>query len=278
MCNVLNDSASFRIKGILRHFCIVVISLLFLLTNARAETLTVAVVPFSNNTGQEQFAGLSSGIADLLATELANGKDVQVADRSHLESLIKEQALSLHDLQSLNKAVEVGKLLAVDRLIAGGVMKVNNNIAIVAQVIDINSSRIMASFNETGLVDELLNISFRVTQKIHGALDIPIQKIDLEDIDHNPIASLHFMKGLGLYYAGNRDWAIMEFMKSSKLNPAHDASVYYIALNYFDGGEYKHAQIECQYYIKMFEKGTYVDQCHTIINLSNEKLEKQQYE
>ena len=92
------------------------------------------------------------------------------------------------------------------------------------------------------------------------------------------MASLHFMKGLGLHYAGNRDRAIMEFMKSSKLNSAHDASIYFIALNYFDEREYKHAHIECRRYLQMFEKGSYVDRCHTIINLSNEQLETFQNE
>ena len=143
--------------------------LLLPLTNATAEMLTIAVVPFSNNTGEEQYDGLSSDLADVIASQLAKNKDIQVVDRNHLESLIKEQALSLNDLQSVEKAVEVGSLLAADRLIVGGAVKVDEKIAITAQVIDINSSRISASFNETGLADELLNISFRITKKIHEA-------------------------------------------------------------------------------------------------------------
>ena len=76
----------------------------------------VAVVIGSGNQG----ASSSDTFGDLLALELL-GAGVDVVERKELDKVTSEQALSLSGVTEADKAVALGKILAVDAIVIGNV-------------------------------------------------------------------------------------------------------------------------------------------------------------
>jgi len=82
--------------------------------------------------------------------------------------------------------------------------------------------------------------------------NILLKPIDPNDIDKNPHSSLHFIRGLGFFYTGYYDNAIVEFMKAQELDQTSDKAVYWTALSYINNKEYRHAIIELEAILKQF--------------------------
>ena len=78
----------------------------------------------------------------------------------------------------------------------------------------------------------------------------PLPKIDLKKIDKSPIASLHFAKALGHYYAGNMDPAIMQFMRTIDLDPDYVEAHYWMGMCHKRLGEDAHAIIKWRKFLK----------------------------
>jgi tetratricopeptide (TPR) repeat protein len=81
-------------------------------------------------------------------------------------------------------------------------------------------------------------------------MQVPLPEIDLKKIDTSPIASLHFAKALGHYYAGDMDSAIMQFMRTMDLDPDYSEAHYWAGLCYLKTGEDAHAIIELDQFLK----------------------------
>ena len=85
-----------------------------------------------------------------------------------------------------------------------------------------------------------------LTKKLRKGLGIKLKPVKPADIDKNPKASFHFAKGLGLYFSGNYDAAIVQFMKTQDLMSKSDRPGYWMAMCFMKTGEYRHALIELE--------------------------------
>lgn len=110
-----------KAKGVL------VLAVLFLclgLLGAYAEAaLRIAVSDFENNAGAESEVNdaVRRAITDMLITELAKTPGIQVIERSRIEAIAREQRLAMSGLVEGATAVQVGRLLGVEKLITGAI-------------------------------------------------------------------------------------------------------------------------------------------------------------
>jgi curli biogenesis system outer membrane secretion channel CsgG len=148
----------------------------------------VAIMPFSYGAVSSEVGTLDvgKGIVSLIITRLVNDGTYSVIEREMLDSILKEQNLSVSDRADPATACKIGKLLSVDAIIVGtvtqfgfenknmnvgaaasaassyipyvggfgfgglGVRKGKCKVAIDARMVDINTSEILAAVNGSG--------------------------------------------------------------------------------------------------------------------------------
>lgn len=89
-------------------------------------------------------------ISDALSGELQNSGVFRVMERSQMDRIMKEQGLQASGICDGNEcAVEVGKVLGIDRIIVGSVGKIGSLFIINVRMVDVTSGEILASVRRT---------------------------------------------------------------------------------------------------------------------------------
>lgn len=218
-------------------------------TKADEIQRTLFVAPLENETGQTQYDAAAAGIADLIGATLASAKNVTVLDRERLHALTKEQKRSISGLVGDAGAVKTGKLLMADTVLTGRLSLVEGMISVSVKALHLADERVTAadqfSCEPAGLATAVLKMSRRVALAL--ALPLPAAR---DENDETPIASLHFAKGLGHYYAGNMDGAVAEFFRTLDQDPDYLDAQQFCGLAFFKLGEFDHAIIEWEALLK----------------------------
>ena len=215
-----------------------------------AAKRTIFPAPLENETGQEQYDPAAAGLSDLVAVLLAQQENVAVVERQRLEALTAEQAASLKGLTGGKYAIQAGKLLKADTVLTGRLFLVENKLTASLQAIDIASERVAAADQMAFRAEDCVETALQLARKLGQQMSLPLPEINLKDIDKSPIASLHFAKALGDYYAGNMDAAIMQFMRTIDLDPDYTEALFWSGMAYQRLGEHNHAAIEWEAYLK----------------------------
>lgn len=211
---------------------------------------TVFAWPFENVTNSEQYEPAAAGLADMVAVMLAEQPHIAVVERQRLLALTAEQALALKGLTGSKLALAAGKLLQADTVLIGRLFLLENKLTVSVQAIEIASERVLAADQLSCRPNDLPEAALQLARKLAQQMQLPLPDIDLAKIDKSPIASLHFAKALGHYYAGNMDAAIMQFMRTMDLDPDYVEAHYWSGMAYYRQNEYAHAVIEWDKYLQ----------------------------
>lgn len=208
---------------------------------------------FENETGQEIYDPFAASIGDLLAVMLSLQDDVLVVERQRLKELDKEQILSLQGLTGKEHAIQAGRLLDADTVLVGRLFLVHDKLQISTQALNLGLANVVASDQVTCNPAELLEAAYKTSRRLGKQLALRSKDIKIMEIGKLPIASFHFAKGLSHYYSGNMDSAIVEFMRTIDLDPDRIEASYWSGICYYRLGEYKHAIIEWNQFVKRSE-------------------------
>ncbi len=102
---------------------------------------TLAVSRFENLTGKMKYDGWERTFAGLMRVHLGQNKEVLIVDRSRMEPLLKEQALSLSGL--VDSARSIGHLLGADFIITGSLERENGRLIVTADMIRVKTGQII---------------------------------------------------------------------------------------------------------------------------------------
>lgn len=217
---------------------------------------TICIAPLSNNTGEVQYNALGGAVADMLAVTLAEQKSITVVERQQLRKVLDEQKLTLAALIDPATAIRVGRLLKADHILVGGIIKQKNSFIVSIQAYEIATARLASTAQAKGKITDTVQIIDKLMKKLSKTLGIKLQPIGPEKVDKNPKASFHFAKGMGMFFAGNYDSAIVHFMKAQDLAPQLDKASYWMALCFMKNGEFKHALIELKTLLRRFPQSS----------------------
>jgi TolB-like protein len=219
-----------------------------------SDPSVICISPLNNNTGDKQYDALAEGFADMLAATLSEQKTVKVVERQRLRELLKEQKLSLLGLTDPATAVKVGRFLKADRILVGGITKPKEKLIVNVHTYETETARLISSVQTQGKATDIFPFINNLVDDLCRGLNVELKPIEPNDIDKSPNASLHFIRGLGFYYAGNIDNAIVEFMKTQDLDPTSDKAGYWVAICFMNTEEYRHALIELETLLDRFPK------------------------
>jgi len=161
-----------------------------LLGEASSSSPVIAVAAFSDNSKDRDLDWLSHGFADMLSTDLASTGKVRVVARLDLDSVIREQKLSLSDLMDPKKSARMGELISADTVLTGSFMKIGNTLRVDAKLYETTTglSRGVASVQDD--VAAIFAMEKTLAVKILATLGITLAPSELVAIMQIPSPSL----------------------------------------------------------------------------------------
>jgi TolB-like protein len=84
---------------------------------------TLAILYFHNKTGWSKLDLLQKGLTLMLITDLSRLKEIQVVERVKIQALVEELGLGVSGVVEANTAPRVGRLLGVQHLVGGDIVK-----------------------------------------------------------------------------------------------------------------------------------------------------------
>jgi TolB-like protein len=134
----------------------------------------VVVLPFDNNSigaGAREFDGLGKGVQDFLITDLAGNSAVRLVDRSHIETVLKEQDLAAGGRIDAETAVRIGKILGAQYAVVGGFLADGKgNAVLTGRTIDIETTQINNPQKITGKSDDVLGLIGQLSSRLTSSM------------------------------------------------------------------------------------------------------------
>jgi len=246
--------------------------LLAIVTGATAAPV-LFVAPMSNNTGMGRFDEVAAGMTDVVMVLLARGKQAQVVERRRLRDVLREQKLAPAGLTDRKALLRVGRLLRANRIISGGLILAGGRgakatrLTATLHVWNTADGRLIGSATHSTAPSGLLELGLALTAKLGRVLEVRLAPIDPSKLDANPLAGLHYMRGLGYFHAANYDRAIMEFFRTTGLDPVHDRAAFHRALCYVRLKEHDHAVIELESFLKTHHDSSLVGRARKLLKI-----------
>ncbi len=133
-----------------------------------SEKMRIAVLDFSNTGGLSKYETIT--LSNRLASMLVKTQAFIVLERGKMDEVLNEQGFQQSGCTTTECAVEVGKLLNVQKMVNGSIGKIGQTYTIDISLIDINTAQIERSFirDYKGEIDGLLQIMQDIANQIAG--------------------------------------------------------------------------------------------------------------
>lgn len=193
---------------------------------------TVAVMYFGNGAlgkAHEELAPLSTGIADLLITELASNPRIRVVEREELQKLMDEQNLSTGDRVSKETAVKLGKILGAHHMIFGGyVTDLKGNMRLDSRAVNVETSEIEYVETVSDKTDNLMTMISRLADKMNKGMKLPDMPKAVRETSHETAKKVPlqvvmlYSRGVTAESAGNRSEAVQLYRAALDKFPEYE--------------------------------------------------------
>jgi TolB-like protein len=140
----------------------------FCLYAQQGRKATIAVLSFEVREGLSKSGAAT--LSDRLRTELVTDGVFTVLERGQMYTILQEQGFNQTGCTTSECAVEAGRLLGVQQMVAGEVGKVGNVLTLDARVFDVETGKILQAyqFDYKGEISGLLDVIKKVSNKISG--------------------------------------------------------------------------------------------------------------
>jgi TolB-like protein/predicted Ser/Thr protein kinase len=191
---------------------------------------TIAVLTFTNVTGDAGDDWIGTGIAETVTADLKNVKDVTVIGRAQVfEQLQSAQTETGHSGDSL--AVEIGRRLGAWWVVSGAYQRLGDRIRITAQVVEVLKGTLIRTVKIDGKVSDIFELQDRIVFDLSRSLDMKLGKAEAEAIERDETKSVEafeaFSRGVQYLRMAGRDAidrAITLFERAVQLDPQYAAA------------------------------------------------------
>jgi adenylate cyclase len=178
---------------------------------------SIAVLPFTNMSGDPEQDYFADGIAEDIITALSHFKALFVIARNS-SFTYKGRAVDVK---------QVGRELGVRYVLEGSVRKAANRVRITGQLVDTATGAHLWADRFDGGLGDVFDLQDRVTESVVGAIAPAVEKAEIERAKRKPTESLDayalYLRGLARSYQfGNRqanDEALRLFNSAIELDP-----------------------------------------------------------
>ncbi|MFO1060408.1 MAG: adenylate/guanylate cyclase domain-containing protein [Dongiaceae bacterium] len=182
---------------------------------------SIAVLPFTNMSGEADQEYFSDGITEDIITELSRFSWLFVIARN---SSFTYKGRSV-------EVKQVGRELGVRYLLEGSVRRAGSRVRITAQLIDAATSAHLWADRFDGGLEDIFELQDQVTARVIGAIAPRLEQAEIERAKRKPTASLdaydYFLQAMACVHRGTKDAcpeALRLLYKAIALDPGYAAA------------------------------------------------------
>jgi tetratricopeptide (TPR) repeat protein len=185
---------------------------------------TIAVLPLRFSGPDTSLRSLERGFADLLTTDLARSSQLTLVERSRMQALLDELKLQRSGATDAASNVRAGKLVRAGRVVQGSLLQLNStNLRADAAVVDVPTSQITGSAQNSNLLDAVFDIEKRLALDLFTQLGVTLTVAERNAVEQRPTRSLaaflSYSRGLTAEDEGRYDDAARFFNDAVRLDP-----------------------------------------------------------
>lgn len=140
------------------------------LVHAQDNRPVVVVFTFTNNSigaGSSDFAGVATGVQDLLITDMASNAKIRLVDRARIAELTQEQNLVKSGAIDPATAIRLGHMFGAQYAVTGGFMSDGHGKAVLTgRTIDMETSQIGNPEKIEGRSDDVLGMISQLSTRL----------------------------------------------------------------------------------------------------------------
>jgi TolB-like protein len=179
---------------------------------------TIAVLDFTNSSGQSDYDWLKVGLADMLATDLAASGKLRLVERRDLDKVLGEQELGQSGAVDESTAPRVGKLAGASRIAYGSFLANSGTLRIDAKVVDSETGAFVAAGSAQGEASLALSLEAELAGKLMAALGVDRPAgAGTSSIE----AAKAYYSGLILFDSGKYEDAVALFKEATMRDPLY---------------------------------------------------------
>jgi len=188
---------------------------------------SLAILYFSNNTGEESFDYLKSGLCDLLTTDLSQSRYLNVLPEDRLFNIL--QNLKLLDVEDYDPKdlARFAELAQVDNVVLGNITKAGKKLRINTNLIKIPSGENIAlESSDCTSQTEIFSLVDEISKRINAQLVEPPDRIAndydmvMERIATSSIEAFrYYIEGKKLFYRGQALKSASCLVKATEIDP-----------------------------------------------------------
>ncbi len=191
---------------------------------------TIAVFYFKDLSSNKQFRYLQKAMAEMIITDLAQIKSLQVLERVRVQFLLTEMQLGQTGIVEEKTAPRAGRLLGAENLIVGSLEP--GSLVAKASVASTTTEDIVGAFSVTAEQEEFFVLEKEIAYNILKVLSVTITPEEEEQFkkyhSKNLQAVIYFGQGLDALDAGKWKDARLFFKIATEEDPDFKLARYYL--------------------------------------------------
>ncbi len=212
----------------------------------------LAVMYFENLSDPDDAEGIGRMMTSLLSTELSGSTGVDVVSRQRLNDLAGQLGQETGPLDS-SLATEVARMAGVSTMILGQVATVGDRVVVTADLVDVESGRLLASPRAEGQgASDVFQMAERLGVEVSRemASSTAGTEVSLADVDVSLTSSVQayraYAEGEALFQAGDFDEAAQMFSQAVREDPGFAMADYRLSAASFAAGREADARLAAE--------------------------------
>jgi TolB-like protein len=196
---------------------------------AAAPPNSIAVLYFANLSNNPDYTPLQKGLAEMIITDLAQVKSLQVVERARMQLLMDEMGLGMSGLVREETAPRMGKLLSVKRVVQGTFAGAEQNqLQIDAVLATLGVEAAAPADKIAGPLEEFYQLQKNLVFNLIDVMGLRLSREEREAIQRIPTRNLTafmaYCRGLDDEDRGNWQGAAAQYQSALEADPAFQAA------------------------------------------------------
>lgn len=191
----------------------------------------LAVMDFENASRDKALDWIGVGIAETLSTELGRIQDLTLVERNRLNDALKELKFGRSEAVDQATAQKMGRMLGADSVVVGSFQKFQNNLRIVARVVDVETGTIRVPARVDGVYNDMFALQIDLAKKLVEEMKGSLAEADKKRLEAAPSKNVDALRAYsdGVYFYRNdlAQDAVAEFDRALALDPNYAEAHFY---------------------------------------------------
>jgi len=138
------------------------------------QPVVIAIMPFTNTSGQKDHDWLCTGIAESISTKLGSLPYFSLVERLKLAEAMKEIELGQTGLISESTAAQTGQMAGAEELVIGSFQIVGQTIRINARFLKVAEAKVHTTAESTGKLDQIFELQDKIVASFLANMSLPL--------------------------------------------------------------------------------------------------------